>query len=64
MFLSDRSSPLLLTLIVEKRDIEHGGGRGGVRRFGGFCSEVLANCSMLFLLLLIEFAASEVGPGC
>lgn len=29
MFLSDRSSPLLLTLIVEKRDIEHGGGRGG-----------------------------------
>lgn len=58
MFLSGRSSPLLLTLIVEKRDIEHGGGWGG-----GFGSEVVANCGMIFLLLLIEVAPSEVGSG-
>lgn len=30
---------------------------------GGFGSEVVANCGMIFLLLLIEVAPSEVGSG-
>lgn len=53
MFLTDRSSPLLLTLIVEKRDIGHGRRE---RRGGGVgrrCREMGPNFSMIFDLFFI-----------